>query len=65
MAEENPYRLPSDVRPTHYDLTVKTDLEELAFQGFVRIRYVFIPIVAIPAFLILSQAWMSNPILQR
>ncbi|KAF8199715.1 leucyl aminopeptidase [Pholiota molesta] len=37
MAEENPYRLPSDVRPTHYDLTVKTDLEELVFQGYVKI----------------------------
>ncbi|KAF8311309.1 hypothetical protein DL93DRAFT_2229778 [Clavulina sp. PMI_390] len=28
------YRLPTDTRPTHYDLTFKTDLEELKFYGY-------------------------------
>lgn len=32
MAE---YRLPTDVKPTHYDVTVRTDLEALKFDGFV------------------------------
>ncbi|KAL0066569.1 Aminopeptidase 2 mitochondrial [Marasmius tenuissimus] len=29
------YRLPTDVKPTHYDLTVRTDLDKLVFDGFV------------------------------
>ncbi|EUC67135.1 leucyl aminopeptidase [Rhizoctonia solani AG-3 Rhs1AP] len=29
------YRLPINVRPTHYDLTIQTDLEALTFKGFV------------------------------
>ncbi|KIO15900.1 hypothetical protein M407DRAFT_235051 [Tulasnella calospora MUT 4182] len=28
------YRLPTKVRPTHYNLTFKTDLEDLNFKGF-------------------------------
>ncbi|KAG9104921.1 Aminopeptidase 2 mitochondrial [Ceratobasidium sp. 370] len=32
-AEE--YRLPTNVRPSHYDLTIQTDLEALTFKGFV------------------------------
>ncbi|KDQ18450.1 hypothetical protein BOTBODRAFT_28829 [Botryobasidium botryosum FD-172 SS1] len=28
------YRLPEDVKPTHYDLTFKTDLEKPAFSGY-------------------------------
>ncbi|KAA1467279.1 leucyl aminopeptidase [Dentipellis sp. KUC8613] len=31
------FRLPTDVRPTHYDLTVRTDLENEKFDGVVRI----------------------------
>ncbi|KAN0116449.1 hypothetical protein V8E52_005830 [Russula decolorans] len=31
------YRLPTDVRPRHYDLTIHTDLEKEKFSGFVRI----------------------------
>lgn len=34
------YRLLTNVKPTHYDLTVKTDLEKLEFDGFVKIRWV-------------------------
>lgn len=34
------YRLPTNVKPTHYDITVKTDLETLAFESFVRIEWV-------------------------
>lgn len=39
---ENPdqYRLPTDVKPTHYDVVVKTDLEKLTFQGVVKARCV-------------------------
>jgi aminopeptidase 2 len=32
------YRLPTDVRPTHYDLTIRTDLEKEKFAGFVKIE---------------------------
>lgn len=32
------YRLPLDVKPTHYDLTIRTDLEKLTFDGFVKIQ---------------------------
>ena len=38
--EETKYRLPTNVRPTHYDVTVQTDLEKLTFSGFVKIEYV-------------------------
>lgn len=37
---EDPYRLPTNVKPTHYDITIKTDLEDLTFQGFVKVEYV-------------------------
>lgn len=37
---EDPYRLPTNVKPTHYDITIKTDLENLTFQGFVKVEYV-------------------------
>jgi len=35
------YRLPTDVRPRHYDLTIRTDLEKEKFRGFVRIECVW------------------------
>ncbi|KAF5386726.1 hypothetical protein D9615_001832 [Tricholomella constricta] len=38
VARDDEYRLPINVKPTHYDLTVKTDLEKLEFDGFVNIR---------------------------
>ncbi|KAH9030817.1 leucyl aminopeptidase [Lactarius hengduanensis] len=31
------YRLPTEVRPRHYDLTIRTDLEKEKFAGFVKI----------------------------
>jgi aminopeptidase 2 len=34
------FRLPLDVKPTHYELTIKTDLEQLTFQGLVHIEFV-------------------------
>jgi hypothetical protein len=34
------YRLPTDVRPRHYDLTIRTDLEKERFAGFVKIECV-------------------------
>lgn len=34
------YRLPLGVKPTHYDVTIRTDLEKLTFDGFVKIEYV-------------------------
>lgn len=37
---EDPYRSPTNVKPTHYDITIKTDLEDLTFQGFVKVEYV-------------------------
>lgn len=35
------YRLPTNVKPAHYDVTIKTDLENQTFEGFVRIECVF------------------------
>jgi len=32
------YRLTTDVRPRHYDLTIRTDLEKKKFFGFVKIE---------------------------
>ncbi|THH32969.1 hypothetical protein EUX98_g1220 [Antrodiella citrinella] len=32
------YRLPTNVEPTHYDITVRTDLEKLKFDGFVTVH---------------------------
>lgn len=40
MTPSTGLRLPTDLIPTHYDLTIRTDLEKLEFHGFVRIRYV-------------------------
>ena len=37
---QDEYRLPADVKPTHYDLTIRTDLEEFSFEGFVKIQCV-------------------------
>lgn len=34
------YRLPTDIKPTHYDLTVRTDLKESKFDGVVKIECV-------------------------
>ncbi|GLB35338.1 putative aminopeptidase [Lyophyllum shimeji] len=37
VAKSNEYRLPTNVKPVHYDVTIKTDLEKLEFDGFVKI----------------------------
>ena len=37
------YRLPTEVRPRHYDLTIRTDLEKEKFTGFVKIECVQCP----------------------
>ncbi|PFH48473.1 hypothetical protein AMATHDRAFT_65385 [Amanita thiersii Skay4041] len=37
LASHADYRLPVNVKPTHYDITIKTDLERAEFQGFVKI----------------------------
>ena len=34
---QNQYRLPVDVKPTHYDVTIRTDLDKTEYQGFVKI----------------------------
>lgn len=36
--EVDKYRLPTNVKPTHYDVTVKTDLEAETFAGLVKIK---------------------------
>ncbi|KAF6764898.1 leucyl aminopeptidase [Ephemerocybe angulata] len=38
---ENPdqYRLSTDVKPLHYDVVIKTDLEALTFSGFVKTSF--------------------------
>ncbi|KAF9036751.1 hypothetical protein BJ165DRAFT_1532853 [Panaeolus papilionaceus] len=36
--EVDKYRLPTNVKPTHYDVTVKTDLEAETFAGLVKIN---------------------------
>ena len=33
------YRLPTNVKPIHYDLTIKTDIENQVFEGFVQIKW--------------------------
>ena len=32
------YRLPTNVRPRHYDLTIRTDLEALKYDGYVTVQ---------------------------
>ena len=42
------YRLPTDVKPTHYDLTIRTNLENQTFDGFVEVQCVIDLILSIP-----------------
>ncbi|KAF9265351.1 leucyl aminopeptidase [Marasmius fiardii PR-910] len=37
MSTSSEFRLPTNVKPTHYNLTICTDLEKLVFDGFVEI----------------------------
>lgn len=32
------YRLPTDVKPTHYDLVIRTDLKQSKFDGVVKVQ---------------------------
>jgi hypothetical protein len=53
------YRLPLDVKPTHYDVTLRTDLNSLTFDGFVKIEYVAF-ILMIDLALNANTAWISS-----
>ncbi|KDR73439.1 hypothetical protein GALMADRAFT_72189 [Galerina marginata CBS 339.88] len=37
MSTRTDHRLPTNVKPTHYDITIKTDLKKLTFQGLVKV----------------------------
>ncbi|KAJ3574305.1 hypothetical protein NP233_g1859 [Leucocoprinus birnbaumii] len=58
------YRLPTDVKPVHYDVTIKTDLENQIFEGFVRIdldvKEATSRIVLNTSDLDLGTAWLSS-----
>jgi len=41
--EDDQYRLPTNIKATHYDLLIQTDLERLTFQALVKIRWVLSP----------------------
>lgn len=41
------YRLPTNVKPTHYDITIRTDLEKLKFDGFVIAQYAISSFIAL------------------
>lgn len=32
------YRLPTGIKPLHYDILIKTDLDKLEYQGIVAIK---------------------------
>ncbi|KAF8162999.1 leucyl aminopeptidase [Crassisporium funariophilum] len=38
VTEADQYRLPTNVKATHYDVTIKTDLEKLTFEGIVKVN---------------------------
>jgi hypothetical protein len=40
------YRLPLNAKPTHYDLTIRTNLEDQTFDGFVDVQCVTNPILS-------------------
>lgn len=39
--EADEYRLSTNVKPTHYDLIIWTDMDKFQFEGLVKIRCVF------------------------
>ena len=43
------YRLPTNVKATHYDITIKTDLENLTFNGIAKVRYALVAIPGHPS----------------
>jgi hypothetical protein len=48
IANMTDFRLPTDVKPTHYDLTIRTDLEEHVFEGRVKIECVLCQLIPLP-----------------
>lgn len=42
MSQENSDRIPTNVVPVHYDLAIKTDVEEGTFEGKAVIQYVLV-----------------------
>ncbi|KAI0792895.1 hypothetical protein C8Q75DRAFT_751852 [Abortiporus biennis] len=62
------YRLPTNVKPTHYDITIRSDLEKLKFDGFVVIKLDVIEdttsIVFNTSEQILGNATLTSPSLQ-
>lgn len=59
------FRLPLDVTPTHYDITIKTDLDALVFSGSVKIEYVQPGEESKSQMLITYIVWISIMNLQR
>lgn len=61
--DHDQYRLPTNVKATHYDVTIKTDLEKLTFQGFVKIRYVGIEYLCVKFifYVLKASMWPLGP----
>lgn len=60
------YRLPTNVKPTHYDLTVRTDILGAKFDGIVTVQSVLHTLIAVlPPRLMFPSAWMSRKIRLR
>lgn len=55
------HRLPLDVKPIHYDVTVRTDLEKLKFDGSVAIEYVLSPTDASSDLIFLYRFQLGDP----
>ncbi|GJJ10151.1 hypothetical protein Clacol_004377 [Clathrus columnatus] len=47
QSDHTQFRLPAGVKPSHYDLLIKTDLEKLEFQGIVTIEKITITTVSL------------------
>lgn len=50
VQSQDDYRLPTDVKAIHYDLTICTDLKALTFDGIVKIEYVCLLLNCTPCF---------------
>ncbi len=45
MSTEVHVKLPEDVVPIHYAVTLRTDLEKEVYDGWVTIEFVYLPMV--------------------